>query len=62
VDKDKIFDLFDNTLNTTEGGEVNKKKVPVHNVGSYYNLGMFTKLISKFTYLFSSFILKQSSE
>jgi|TARA_R110000782_G_C14748961_1_gene406924 hypothetical protein len=46
VDKDKIFDLFDNTLNTTEGGEVNKKKVPVHNVGSYYNLGMFTKLIS----------------
>tara|TARA_Y100000385_G_C12961301_1_gene579872 strand:- start:66 stop:500 length:435 start_codon:yes stop_codon:yes gene_type:complete len=46
VNKNKIFDLFDNTQNTVDGIDNTKKKPPISKVGSYFNIGMFTKLIS----------------
>lgn len=46
VDKNKIFGLFENTSKTTDKDSSKKNKLAGHKVGSYYNLGMFTKLIT----------------
>lgn len=45
IDKNKIFDLFDNSPEAKQHMEAHKKALDVFNNSPYHKLGMFTKLI-----------------